>query len=73
MKSGSGNRYARAVPDLNKCIELGFNQSKMTYNFRAIGLKHLGDLEGYCRDTKKAWELGYEYANYILKKCNLLD
>ena len=73
MKGELGKRYARAVPDFNKCIELGFTQSKMVYNFRAIGLKELGDLEGSCRDVKKAWELGYEYANYILKKCNLLD
>ena len=61
------HKYSKAIKDLNKAIDLKPDYAEAYFN-RGVTYRILDDVEKACRDWRKAKELGFEGADFLLKK-----
>ena len=65
------NDHIGAIAEFTKSIVLNPNKETMAYNYRGLSKEKIGDLNGACKDWKKALEFGDREASYwVTDKCN---
>ena len=64
------HKYKKAIKDFTKAIKLKPDYAEAYYN-RGVTYRILDDIKNSCEDWKKARELGYKDADFLIEKyCN---